>query len=161
MTALKAMPTTITQYQDGDQWTFLLKPGCEANREVARPSDCTLMLMVYRYLLERNIDQLQTVNCHGCQFNQPGQRDHMVNGCLMEWGEAVEMYLALAQQKIDARSLEEQFRRVLNSLNLPDSVPTKLPEKVLQYNSPHVIAEAVKARDVPEEYRGLFEVVLS
>ena len=44
------------------------------------------------YILERDIIARSHYNCHGCQQEAPGQRDHMESGCLSEWEDLVHQY---------------------------------------------------------------------
>ena len=55
------------------------------------------ILEIRRYvtcILEKIIIRLRDGNCYGCQNDIPGQHDHMQGGCLCEWEETVNQYLA-------------------------------------------------------------------
>ena len=51
-----------------------------------------LIHLSYIYILERDVLARAHNNCHGCQQDSPGQRDHMESGCLSEWKDLVHQY---------------------------------------------------------------------
>ena len=51
-----------------------------------------LIRLCYIYILERDIIARDHNNCHGCQQDSPGQRDHMQTGCLSGWEDLVYQY---------------------------------------------------------------------
>lgn len=163
MSEIKSTPTTLTQYKHGDRWDFLqAEASDDTTRQIPRPSPSEMLLKLYRYPLEREIRQQMTANCHGCQFDCPDQRDHMDVGCLMDYGDAVEMYLAFVQLNINARDLEEMYRQVEKALNLPTTpIYAGAAEIVIGQNPPLVIADVLKKLPIPDDYRRLFQSVLA
>ena len=85
---------------DMDEWGEFLE--CVAERVIEELNEShpnfhdleirDLIRLCYIYILEKNIIARAHNNCHGCQQDSPGQRDHMESGCLSEWEDLVYQY---------------------------------------------------------------------
>ena len=58
---------------------------------------------------EKNIIARAHNNCHGCQQDSPGQRDHMEFGCLCEWEDLVYQYYPESVAAFSRRLFVNQF----------------------------------------------------
>ena len=82
-----------------EEWTEFLTVMESITEEVNESQPNTLhytlhelIHLSYIYILERDILARAHNNCHGCQQDSPGQRDHMESGCLSEWKDLVHQY---------------------------------------------------------------------
>jgi hypothetical protein len=154
--------TTLTQYLTDGVWVFLPEEVGSAGetRTVPRPSSSTLMSWLYIHLVSRDISKKMAANCDGCKCDAPGQRSHMVFGCLQPWSDAVEFYLEDVQTSLDTGYLKEMFNRVLKALELPPpfSVPAVM-DRVLVENPRCVMTNLLKdaMNIVPQEYARVFD----
>ena len=51
--------------------------------------ECEVLRETHRYILHDSFNDIVRDNCYGCQYDRPGQRDHMIGGCLDEDREAL------------------------------------------------------------------------
>ena len=100
-----------------EEWTDLLvvmeSITEEVNESQPKPPQFHLYDLIHLtciYILERDIIARAHNNCFGCENDSPGQRDHMSNGCLIEWEDMVHLYFTEAVTSFSRPLFAEQCR---------------------------------------------------
>lgn len=115
--------------------------------------DEQLLEAMWLYLAERKVEEMKANECEGCEFDCPGQRDHM-SGCLMLWDEAVETHAAKAEiTDIDILKL---YSSVLKFMGQSAMCSGSELETIANFKTPKDIQTKLKQIPVASLYRDLF-----
>ena len=104
------------------------------------------------YLMRREIQDLMIKNCYGCAIDDPSQVAHMERGCLMNWEEAVDIYMQLSLMRLTPARMEPYICRICQVMHVSrDQLTVDL------YN-PSNIENLIIAADADKDYDLLFDL---
>ena len=126
---------TCTALQSGVTEYHLDRPTCVEAAEVMKEkygtvqvdidrhtlniyNDMAMLKYLYGWFLVRKIHEIKKRSCTGCRFTEGNQEAHVENGCLMDFGEAIDEYLDKASSEISVTLVSHVYCEFLKLLNV-------------------------------------------
>ena len=119
-------------------------------RTVLIQKDEHFMVNIYLYLLEQEINAMKTNDCEGFEMDCAGQIDHL-EGCLMEWDKAVEVYLTKAQNEVSCKDMIRVYHQVMKYVGEPCQTKGDELEQLIRFKLPQDLK--AKLENVPTGIR--------
>ena len=106
---------------------------------------------------------LRYSKCIGCEYDLPGQRDHMEGGCLTEWNETVDKYFSEVKNKMSSVQVVKVVLKVMEVLKIENSMSEpELLTVVLNVSMREDIMKTElihEIKDIREDFYVLFDEI--
>ena len=122
-------------------------------RQIPLPSIVSITEMITTYLVSGDIRRRTISTCYGCSVDHPSQLQHMDNGCMMDWEDAVTQYYEEAFACVTLDDVVEACNKIITVLDLSMSLLDQVicvPEVKM-----HVLQVGI-----PQDFELLFKYVL-
>jgi hypothetical protein len=126
-------------------------------RTVPRPTNESVMRIVYLYLLECDIQEWSRKECEGCHIAGLSQWDH-VDGCLQDWETKVDIRTSVVMLGMNSGRLVEATKTILNIIH-PVCEWSGVPMAEIFINCQRevkIMDELKRAKYITDDYRKLF-----
>ena len=122
------------------------------SRRVQAPTAKELSANLALYLVRREIRDLMKQNCYACTTDYTSQLTHMEGGCLMNWEEAVDIYMDLSLVRLTPERIEPYISRICHVVQVTKEQFT------IDLHNRRNIEDLIIASDTDMEYDLLFQL---
>lgn len=117
--AFKYVESDVFEYDEGERWSNLsivIDIRC-----IPLLSACEISERLALYIMRKEIEDLTKANCYACAIDDPSQVAHMHQGCLMEWSDAVDVFMHLCLLRLNVKTVEPYLDHIAKVLDISAS----------------------------------------